>query len=151
MNQNQPESVLTSINNVPFSPTSQVAMSHVAMSQYMDGQKYEIDTRNFIGKSCAGNSGRKASNNEDWMSRANPAGRIKRPMSHMTDDSLEPMRDSKEGPNKIDDSQSAPIQEERIIDYKDAILNKFTKRTNDRIVLEQKRDSSMLSNKNECD
>ena len=54
----------------------------------------------------------------------------------MTDDSLEPMKDSKDDGKMYprNDSQGAPIEEERIIDYRDAILNKFAKRTNERIV-----------------
>lgn len=67
-----------------------------------------------------------------------------RPMSHLTDDSLEPGNrnhfkeiEDAVSCNKQDDSSSMAVQEERFIDYKDAILNKFNKRTNNRLVQEK--------------
>lgn len=119
----------------PFSPTSHAALASAADVQPL---RYEIDTKNFIGKNgkAAHQSIAYSSNQCEWAARPNAGAQLKRPQSHLTDDSLEPVREGHEPKRSArnDDSASAPVQEERIIDYKDAILNKFAKRTTERIV-----------------
>jgi hypothetical protein len=95
-----------------------------------------------------------SSSHGERVGRTNNGSQAKRPQSHITDDSLEPARESHDTKRsqRREGSASAPEQEERIVDYRDAILNKFAKRTTDRIEQEMKekdRGSSLHSGHND--